>query len=82
MEKSLTFHFFYTCAHTDTHTHTQMTLLWECTHPEILNYTLRIGLCCNVLQEIFKFVVGKKLAFTTQRDNMMEYILLFMLNFH
>lgn len=62
MEKSLTFHFLYTCAHI--HTYTQMTLLWECTHPENLNYTLRIGLCCNVLQEIFKFVVGKKLAFT------------------
>lgn len=60
MEKSLTFHFLYTCAHT----HTQMILLRECTHPENLNYTLRIGLCCNVLQENFKFVVGKKLAFT------------------
>lgn len=60
MEKSLTFHFFYTY----THTHTQMTLHWERTHLENLNYTLRIGLCCNVLQEIFKFIVGKKLAFT------------------
>lgn len=46
------------------HTHTQMALHWECTHPEHSNYTLRIGFCCNALQEIFKFIVGKKFAFT------------------